>query len=207
MEAIFGLVGVALGFVLNEWATRRRETQTERRQAQSLRTLLSLEIDHNIALLKDWWGEVLNVGTPDKDPDLHRRDLARRLVEFPLPSWAHKMWESQSSLLAIALNHAEIKQVHDIHNGLDAIAAIRSALVAAETEQRQDWRSASQGKGFVPLSVHVSRKFERMGPQLCTQCESIVNELLAKANPLAPTPNRSSADWDTTRSRVGLEPR
>jgi len=192
MEAVLLLIGTILGFALNELATRLRENRTERKEARAVRTLLSLEIDQNIALLKEWWGEVTEADSPEEDPDHYRRVVANRLIELPLPSWSHKMWESQTLLLPVALKREEIMQVYDIHSGLDRLAAIRSALVAAQREQQEDWRSARGESGGASL-LGLSLRFYHIAPQLWPECERIVNELLAKGNPLAGTSTSSAA--------------
>ena len=135
-EAIFGVIGTIIGtiwgFVLSEWATRQREERTEKRQAGAIRTMLRLEISQNLASLRDFWGKVNQVDESEQDPDLARLRLARRMIESPLPHWSHRMWESQMSLLTIGLSEEEIKQVHDLHNRLDAITRVGQGLAGYE---------------------------------------------------------------------------
>jgi len=94
-EAIFGvigtMIGTILGFVLSEWAARQREKSTEKRQTRTVRTMLSLEIDQNLNLLRDFWSKVRQVDESEQDPNLARSRLARRMIELPLPHWSHKM--------------------------------------------------------------------------------------------------------------------
>lgn len=188
VETIFTIIGTILGFALNEIATRLREGRTEKRQIRAVRTMLSLEIDQNFALLRDFWSKVNQVDESEQDPDLARLRLARRLIELPLPHWSHKIWESQMPLLATALREEEIRQVHELHNRLDTITAIRSTLSALESEQQEDWRAARTESGGVPRSVAfgLSRKFDENAPGLWMECERVVHEVLDKGNPLRP---------------------
>jgi hypothetical protein len=193
-EAIFGvigtiigtIIGAILGFRLSERATRQREERTEKRQAGAIRTLLRLEIDQNLALLRDFWSEVNQVDESEEDPDLARLRLARRMVGLPVPHWCHTMWKSQTPLLVVALSEEEIKQVHNLHIGLDAIAAIHSKLSALESEQREELRAARNETGMVPMSkaMGLSQSFNRNAPGLWMECERIVREVLDKGNPL-----------------------
>lgn len=198
-EAIFGVVGTILGtivgFVLNEVATRQRERRLKKGQIQAVRTILSLEVDQNLAVLRDFWNKVNQVDRVDEseqDPELAHLRLARRLIDLPMPHWSHKMWESQMSLLATALSEEEIKRVHDLHNRLDTIATIRSTLSALASEEHEDWRAAPKTeRGLVPLSAawSLSRKFDKSAPGLWIECERVVHETLDKGNPLqAETP-------------------
>ena len=90
------------------------------------------------------------------------------------------------SLLAIALSEEEIKQVHDLHNRLDTITAIRSKLSALESEQREELRAARTETGVVPMlaAIGLSRKFSRNAPGLWMECERVVREVLDKGNTL-----------------------
>ena len=100
------LLGVILGFFLNQLIPSKIQ---ERKQRRSVRALLSLEIDQNLDLLRELWNKANQVKESDQNPNLSK---ARRLVEMSLPLWSHKAWESQIPLLAIALSEKEIKQVH-----------------------------------------------------------------------------------------------
>jgi len=194
MEAIVGLVGIVLGFALSELATRWREDRTQKRQARACRTLLSLETDQNLALLREWWSEVTDIDSSlPQDPHHHYLVLASRLIELPLPSWSHKMWESQSQFLAIALNHEEIRQLSEIHGGIDTIEAIHSALTAAYTQEQEALRSVRSNTGSAILPFGLPLRFTAAAPQLWTECERAVSELLARGNPLAEPPISSAA--------------
>jgi hypothetical protein len=57
-EALFTILGTFIGFVLSEWAAKRREDRNEKKQAQSVRAIVSLEIDRNLGLLQDFWLQV-----------------------------------------------------------------------------------------------------------------------------------------------------
>ena len=72
LEAIVALAGVfggvVLGWWLNELSTRRREEQAEKRQDQNVRTIVSLEIDRNLALLSEFWTKLKEVDPSDSTP-------------------------------------------------------------------------------------------------------------------------------------------
>lgn len=185
------IIGVIFGFTLNEVATRWREKRTERRQIRSVRALLRLEIDQNLALLRDFWTKVSDVGESERDreqdPDKLRSRLARRLLSFPFPRWSRQMWESQVPLLAIALSEAEIKQVQYLHGQLDRTTSICTTLSALASEEHEDQRAAGTAPGHGVRGAFVfiaSRNFHREAPGLYREIEQIVEDVLGKGNPL-----------------------
>ncbi|MBC8264298.1 MAG: hypothetical protein H8E47_09275 [Anaerolineales bacterium] len=189
-EAIFGvigtIIGTILGFMLSEWATRQREERTEKRQTRAIHTMLRLEIDQNLALLRDFWSKVNQVDESEQDPNLACLHLARRMVGLPVPHWCHTMWKSQTPLLVVALSEEEIKQVHDLHNRLDAIAAIHSKLSALRSEQREESRATGTKMDIMQTwaAIGRSKEFSRNALGLWMECERIVRKVLDKGNPL-----------------------
>jgi len=193
MEAILGVVGIILGFALSELAAWWRQNRTEKKQARAVRTLLTIEIDQNLALLRDWWSEVTDIDSSLLyDADDYYLIPASRLIELPLPSWSHKMWESQSQFLAIALNHEEIRQLSEIHGGIDTIEAIHSALTGAYAQQQEDLRSVRSKTGSAILPFGLTLRFTAAARQLWPECKRAASELLTRGNPLA-EPSTSSA--------------
>lgn len=201
ISAIIGVVGIVigtiLGFVLNEIARWWREKRAEKKQIRAVRTMLSLEIDQNLALLRDFWSKTKDVDLPEDKPDRHNLILVRRLSESPLPLWSHKMWESQMPLLATALSEEEIKQVHRHHNKLDAITAIRTQLSTLKEERHQySMLQHEKSKSTEPLTrgmeqvrSHFSKR--KLEKEFCEKasllwegCEQIVGDLKHLGNPL-----------------------
>lgn len=183
------IIGVVFGFTLNEVATQWREKRTQRRQIRSIRALLHLEIDQNLALLGDFWTKVSEVGESEQDreqdPEKLRGRLARRLLSIPFPRWTHQMWESQVGLLPIALSETEIKQVHYLQGQLDRITSICTTLSALASEEHEDLRAVGtaprQRGAFIFIA---SRNFHREAPALYRELEQIVEDVLGKGNPL-----------------------
>jgi hypothetical protein len=128
IEAIMGLVGVILGVVLNEGVSQRREQCKERKQAEAVRTLLKLEIDYNIKSIENLKGTVekYNQGFPED-------------IKPPLPSFSYRAWESQMSLLTIALDKGSIERVNEFYTSLDAVSAYHSRIITPEGNPSDVW--------------------------------------------------------------------
>ncbi|MGR3309264.1 MAG: hypothetical protein ACUZ77_00670 [Candidatus Brocadiales bacterium] len=174
------IIGTILGFGLNEITRLFREKRTEKKQAQAVRTLLSLEIDQNLALLRDFLGKVKHVDMSKEKPVPRPLIMAQRLIELPLPCWSHKMWESQMPLLATALNEEEIRQVHLHHSKLDTITDIRTKLY-------EEVKPLRDGE----ISEWASYRLSEKVPPLWEECERIVSKLFALKNPLQPQTQNS----------------
>jgi hypothetical protein len=174
--------GVILGFSLNAIATWLQEIRAEKRQARAVRTLLSLEIDQNLEILRDFWNKMKGVDDSGQSTSKDYLRLALRLIELPLPNWSHKAWESQMSLLVRALKDQEIKQVHNFHTQLDAISGIRSTLLALNVGNREEASPALLLQSG--LANWFTKAFEPKASQLGEECEQIVRALLDKGNPL-----------------------
>ncbi len=134
------IVSVFLGAWLSLWASktqhvqeqkvRERERQRERKElGQSVRTLINLEIEYNLAALRTFWRDrvmVLAVGTPTEQQFQRRRGL----IDSPLPLWQHTRWDSLTTELPSALTVDELRGIQVFHSRLAALTD-RVAMLAA----------------------------------------------------------------------------
>jgi hypothetical protein len=171
VEIIIGFGGVLLGFILSEISTWMRERKSEQQQAEATRTLLSLEIEQNLVLLRSFWERVSKAKEGKEDEEEITLLITSAIADRPLPSWSHRAWESQMGVLPQAISsHAILGQIHTHHTELDAIAAIRENIFVLRK---------------APLAlVGVNVTFAWNAPALCAECERIVTELLSIGNPI-----------------------
>ena len=115
-EALIGLIGTIfgtiIGFALSETATWFRARRTEQKQVESVRTILSLEIAHNLSLLQQILDEPAEIVSSGR-----------------LPAWSHQIWESQLPIASMALTPEEIKQVHKFHYDLYSLKKLPEILI------------------------------------------------------------------------------
>jgi len=190
IEAIIGVVGTLLGtvvgFFLSERGTKRREERNEKRQAQSVRTMVSMEIDRNLELLEESWREVNDTPESDDDQEARKRVLARRFIELPLPTWNRESLDSQLLLLPMALSEQQIVRVFQFYDRLSKLGAIRTELAMAAEVQREEWMAASGGQGMIPMHIShfLRRKFDEKAPTYWGECQRNVENMLTEGNPL-----------------------
>ena len=192
---VFGaILGTVIGHFLSERAAKNRESRLEEKQVRSVRTLISIEIDHNLSLLKKFWKKISSEGIDEQDQERKKRILAGRLIESPIPAWSEAMWESQAPLLANALNAEEISGTHEHHAGLLAIRTIQQTLSVWDSNDRKiDIANQISGPGggaqsalagVASHSYMVSNEFPRNAPSLWVEFETIVQSLIKKGNPI-----------------------
>lgn len=143
LSGIFGLVGVAVGFLLSEWKKR----EEDKKNRENVRSMLHYEIEQNLRVLKEAKSElelfeaILITENHKKDGDIVlsfeermaqenqvKSRLAQELNDYPFPEWRQTVWAGQMSLVADALNHGEIDSVLKFYSELDRITEIRTLI-------------------------------------------------------------------------------
>lgn len=163
---IGGLIGSLSTFFLSGW----RQWRIEKRQAYAAQLMLSIEIEQNLELLKDYW-EIVNhnksIGNESK-LSIYRLDS---LIQLPMPEFSSHAWSSQILVFGSTIKENKIKQIQYFYNYLNTIQIIYSRMVDSGKE---DWKIASaerkdnlaQGMpGFfsVPgVSISSWKEFEKL---------------------------------------------
>lgn len=195
IDAILGILGVILGFILSELAQIRRERNNEKKQAQSVRVLICLEIDMNLRSLGDFWSQVTNIeGEHSEDVNLRKWRLAKRFIDIPFPELQSRSFEMQIPQLSISLSELEITLVFQFYERLNRLVTLRENLNTFSIDQQNEWNIASGGSGSIPLekSFGMAHKFDRNAPLLWDECESLIAQLVAKGNPLKKSKRQAS---------------
>jgi hypothetical protein len=184
LSVISGLIGIAVGYWLGERAQRRRE----KKQEQSTRDIISLEIDRNLDLLRELWPKVSQANDLEQDAKSRKHRLARSFVEIPFPDWSREAFDNQPSSLAIALSKQELIRVGWFYDRLHRLETIRAELKAAMQEQdRRFIEETVPGPGGYRRALAGYRPpqmFNRNAENFWDECESLVAQLLARGNPL-----------------------
>lgn len=175
------LLGVYIGSKLNETTSRRMKEKDEKRQIESIRTLISLEIDQNLESLKNLWNK-LKENSEDNDS----LSLAQKLVKIPLPNFKHVIWEKQTSLLTISFEKEEIKNIYSIYSALDDLNLIYHKLNFLIIEEKQKTKSGVHKVSRVEemMSWMSKSSFEVDTPVLWLDFEEKTQKLIKNGNPL-----------------------
>lgn len=171
-------LGVIMGLASSELSNWRKDRKSKRRKINSTRTLISIENERNLELLKDFWYKLNKT-----DLDESKIDLAHRLIKMPMPSWNETMWEKQASLLAITFSNKEIIAVSAFNNCLDILRSIYLKLVDLDTKDRE-YNSTYAASGANLSPIPRSNRFKEEAPGLWDEFEEIAVNLIEKGNPL-----------------------
>lgn len=172
-----------MGLASSEISNLRRDRRKKRRKINSTRTLISLENERNIELLKDFWYKL----NKEEETDATGNDisiiLAHRLIKMPMPSWNEVMWRNQASLLAITFTDEEIIAISSFNNCLEHLKLIYTKLIDLDTKDRE-YNSTYASGGAKISSLPRSNRFKEEAPGLWNEFEQIALNLLEKGNPL-----------------------
>lgn len=157
LASIGTIGGIILGWALAQLTSFFKYLYTEKKQAASVRTTLSVEIDRDIELLKTFWDELMQspvvknpppiAPNPEVGKQWHAQRLGGEILKRQFPVWSHLMLESQLSLLSSVLTVEQIKEIHRFHWHLDSITGLRGRLEQLNDEYfdtyREGWRKGS----------------------------------------------------------------
>jgi hypothetical protein len=177
------ILGVVMGLASSEISNLRRDRRKKRRKINSTRTLISLENDRNMELLKDFWYKLNKDEESEAIGDDLKIILAHRLIKMPMPSWNEIMWRNQASLLAITFSDKEIISISSFNNCLELLKSIYSKLIDLDTKDRE-YNSTYASSGAKLSSLPRSNRFKEEAPGLWDEFQEITINLLEKGNPL-----------------------
>ncbi|MCE5213165.1 MAG: hypothetical protein LLF83_00385 [Methanobacterium sp.] len=176
------VLGVVMGLGSSEISNWRRDRRTKKRKINSTRTLIFLENERNMELLKDFWYK-LNKEDEYIVEDEFKIKMAHRLIKMPMPSWNEIMWKNQASLLAITFRDTEIIAISSFNNCLEVLRSIYSKLIDLDTKDRE--YNSTYGSSGVELSaLPKSTRFHEEAPGLWDEFEKITLKLIENGNPL-----------------------
>lgn len=172
-----------MGLGSSELSNWRRDRRAKKRKINSTRTLIFLENERNLELLKEFWYKLNRDEEYESETDEFQINLAHKLIKMPMPSWNEIMWRNQASLLAITFRNNEIIDISSFNNCLEVLRSIYSKLIDLDTKDRE--YNSSYGSGGVKLSsLPKSARFHEEAPGLWNEFEKITIKLIEKGNPL-----------------------
>ena len=177
------ILGVVMGLATSEISNLRRDRRKKIRKINSTRTLISLENDRNIELLKDFWYKLNKDEENEAIGDELKIFLAHRLIKMPMPSWNEVMWRNQASLLAITFSDKEIISISSFNNCLEILKSIYTKMIDLDTKDRE-FNSTYASSGAKLSSLPRSNRFKEEAPGMWDEFEEITLNLLENGNPL-----------------------
>lgn len=172
-----------MGLGSSELSNWRRDRKAKRRKINSTRTLISLENEKSLELLKEFWYKLNKSEENEVNEDESKIDLAHRLIKMPMPCWDNFMWRKQASLLTITFKDKEIVAISSFNNSLEVLKSIYFKLIDLDTKDRE-FNSTYASSGAKLSSLPRSNRFKEEAPGLWDEFEEITLELIKNGNPL-----------------------
>jgi hypothetical protein len=172
-----------MGLVSSEISNLRRHKRSKRSKINSTRTLISLENERNIELLKDFWYKLNKSEEYETENDELKIDMVHKLIKMPKPSWNNDMWSKQASFLPITFIDKEIIAVSSFNHCLDALKSIYTKLIDLDTKDRE-YNSTYASSGANLSTLPRSNRFKEEAPSLWDEFEKITLNLIESGNPL-----------------------
>jgi hypothetical protein len=187
------IIGVIVGFLLGQVAHVTRWLISSRNEKRRIRLLVGLEINQNLALLRDYWHNVELPPDEETDrlrgvtrvPEVEGDRLARRAVEIPLPVLSDKAFNSQLAMLPKALSEKTIKDTWHVYEQLDQVEALHAWLVEITTgnssDEEEEFPSASRA---IRVGGIESMTFTTKKSGAIYDLRTTIQKLLKTGNPL-----------------------
>ena len=133
--------GVLLGALLTQGAALLKDWYVAKMQAEAVRKILALEIDHNLGLLlmfKDIVKPASNEAELD-DSAFINFDTDLFLFDFIAYRFHCKAFESQVSLLAKALTEAELASIYNFYSVIGSLTTLFNVVKEEKTIDSLTW--------------------------------------------------------------------
>ncbi len=193
-EGAWAVIGAAVGAVLASglpigWSVLQ-ERRVSKRQRASVRALLRIEVEENLAALRPYWSTLSGDAQGDTTGVNVSGTVARRMVQRPLPPWSRLMWEAQAAALAAALSPQEIRAMQRHYANLASLSAYREKLVDIARADKAAELAAGEIpapiRGMAPPRRPAKVYFLIVAKRLWPEIERAATELLEQCVPLGP---------------------
>ncbi|NLJ37860.1 MAG: hypothetical protein GX432_03750 [Candidatus Atribacteria bacterium] len=147
---------------------------------------MSLEINKNISILREFWNSIIEFKELGEDEVLQKEKMARRLLDMPIPSFSKNYFESQMHLLTYGLSDVEIISISKHYEKLKRLETIRDKYQEFAVEQKNDWNLVSGGSRVVPISKAwgVPRKFSANAAILWDEFQRLILDVFEIGDPI-----------------------
>ena len=137
LASLPGVLVALLTYWLSIWRERRRLQQ----QQTNVRALLSLEVESNRAILRQFWDDINRLDkerdTPGRSAFEHLAGMAAGgLLVYARPTWSYVRWERFPSDALGGLGEAEAQAVDTMYRDLRAIGERYDKMLTIDPEER-----------------------------------------------------------------------
>ncbi len=180
-----GVVASWISFLLRSNRRDALRKEEENKIKESTKSLIRLEIDQNIEMLKEHWSRVKHL----------QREYDRKFVAFyesdmtitPLPRWKTESWESHTDHLYEALSNEEIKEAQRVYSRLEKLSYIYNLQVELD---KMIISSFTTSKGIRDTKIrdfaeyHINKRYGRLAKEYLKEFQDTAEEILENGNPI-----------------------
>ena len=206
-------IAVVLAFVLNEAATRRHAEKKHQELKRNVQTLIYLEVEHNLDILREFWASVDSIhGPTPRETDFLQ---IATFANATFPKWAKLMWESLAPSLPSALTEATIQQLYFLYDQLDVITTLSGQVrkllpdhimddyVAFQHERIERAGPIESQTGAVDFGEWDGFKASAFQiPDVWQRARILIIKIINANNPVDRSPQLSTSPLSTTGQRV-----
>ncbi len=185
------IIGVVVGFLLSQAANVIAWLISSRKEKRLVRLLVALEIDHNLALLNDYWHNVSLLpdeheeqGTATKVLEVEADRLARRAVDIPLPVLSDKAFNSQLKALPKALDESDIRLTWRIYEQIAQVQTLHAWLLLVASKSQTGEASFPSASRAIRFDGIESMTFKTKKAGAIFDLRRTIQVLLKAGNPL-----------------------
>jgi hypothetical protein len=134
-----------------QYLNQRRENQQARQLNANARALLALEIDANLAALRDFWQTInaLDTEHQSEGAEAHLAGMAQNgLLGYSLPHWSSARWQTFPPQALAILSGAEIERVYRCYSDLGGISDLYTKVVTIPPEEMKEYTQGGSGSRF-----------------------------------------------------------
>lgn len=182
--AIIGFIGTIIGVIIGFGLNCVKEWRDRNKQKESVKLLISLEIDKNLEMFTLLWNRIHEDLNEEREDAISRKTFM--LIDLPSTHWKDESLNNLISYLPLAFTVDEIENVHDFYDDLEKIESIRLRLRSIYDNM---WRNAqslnAKSDDFIaPIEKQLTLSvFDMKAPDFWNEFEKIALKLLKNGNP------------------------
>lgn len=185
------IIGVIVGFLLSQVANVVAWFFSSRKERLLVRLLVALEIEQNLALLRDYWHNVSlppdddeEEGSP-KEIEVEADRLARRAANIPLPVLSDTAFKSQLVALPKALDETTIRSTWRVYEEIAQAKALHAWLLELTVTQVSGSDGFPSASRAIRSEDLLSATFKSRKAGAIYDLRKTIQLLLSEGNPLS----------------------
>lgn len=183
-QTIGSLAGVALGFVLSQFATLVRDIVAKRHKRRSGRKLISMELGQNVDLFKHYWRDVSLPPDEDEATENATDRLVMRTREVPYPPASAEVWRNYLGKLPELLDDREFDGVWRHYEIGRELVTLHARLTTDIVGEKRSGHGATRASRTLHSAGIVSARFVDERAALMAEYRTLVETLIRLGNPL-----------------------